>query len=162
MLGREGVGPCAAVGLPWGGRPGSARGVSFPARVIVAVSLRASLIVVGESEVMTPERQALLIGEAWDRTPHDPELSTRFVVLGKDGRTVRRFPLGAHAPDLSSADVDHIHKLWVEAVKAVGPDIHHRDIVSAALDALEEDLASDRRNLVIDRLRQHASPAIRA
>ena len=42
MLGREGVGSWAAVGLSWGGRPGSAHGVSFPARVIVAVSLRAS------------------------------------------------------------------------------------------------------------------------
>jgi len=129
----------------------------FDALAQSAVSLRASLIVVGESEVMTPERQALLIGEAWDRTPHDADLSTRFAVLGRDGRTVMRFPLGAHAPDLSSADVAHIHKLWVEAVKAVGPDIHHRDIVSAALDALEEDLASDRRSLALDRIRQHVT-----
>src|SRR5699024_5447069 len=30
MLGREGVGPWAAVGLLWSGRPGSAHGVFFP------------------------------------------------------------------------------------------------------------------------------------
>jgi hypothetical protein len=132
----------------------------FDALAQSAVSLRASLIVVGESEIMKPERQAMLIGEAWDRTPHDPNLSTRFAVLGKDGRTVMRFPLGAHAPDLSSADVDHIHRLWVEAVKAVGPDIHHRDIVSAALDALEEDLGSDQRTRTLERLRRHVTRGV--
>ncbi len=103
---------------------------------------------------MTPERQALLIGEAWDRTPHDLELATRFVVLCKDG-SVKRFSLGAHTPDLSSADVERIHKLWVEAVKVVGPEIHHRDIVTAALAALEHDLHSDRRQEAVDRLRSH-------
>jgi hypothetical protein len=118
------------------------------------VQLRSGLIVVGESEVMTPERQALLVGEAWDRTPHDLDLSTRFVVLCKDG-SVRRFSLGAHTPDLSSADIERIHQLWVEAVKAVGPEIHHRDIVTVALSALEFDLRSERRQEAIERLRSH-------
>jgi amino acid transporter len=124
----------------------------FDALAQSAVSLRSGLIVVGESEVMTPERQALLLGEAWDRTPHDLELSTRFVVLGKDGH-VRRFSLGAHTPDLSSADVDRIHRLWVEAVKSVGPDIHHRDVVTVALETLEHDLLGNRRDEVVERLR---------
>jgi hypothetical protein len=111
------------------------------------------MIVVGESEVMTPERQALLVGEAWDRTPHALDLSTRFVVLCKDGR-VLRFSLGAHAPELSSADLDHIHRLWVEAVKVIGPDVHHRDVVTAALSGLEEELAGDRREHALALLRQ--------
>ena len=55
-------------------------------------------------------------------------------MLCKDG-SVKRFSLGAHTPDLSSADVERIHKLWVDAVKAVRPEIHHRDIVTAALSA---------------------------
>jgi amino acid transporter len=130
----------------------------FDALAQSAVQLRSGLIVVGESEVMTPERQALLVGEAWDRTPHDAELSTRFVVLCKDGR-VKRFSLGAHTPDLSSADIDRIHRLWVEAVTAVGPDIHHRDVVTAALSALEDDLHGDRRGVAIERLRSHSSAA---
>jgi amino acid transporter len=124
----------------------------FDALAQSAVQLRSGLIVVGESEIMTPERQALLLGEAWDRTPHDLELATRFVVLCKDGH-VKRFSLGAHTPELSNADIDRIHRVWVEAVKAVGPDIHHRDVVTAALAALEEDLHSSRREEVVERLR---------
>ena len=129
----------------------------FDALAQSAVQLRTGLIVVGESEVMHPDQQAHLLGEAWDRTPHDLELTTRFVVLCKDGR-VRRFSLGAHAPDLSSSDIERIHDLWVQAVRIVGPTIHHRDIVTAALGTLEEDLRNDRqRDTVIDRLRRAAS-----
>ncbi|MEQ1730625.1 MAG: APC family permease, partial [Vicinamibacterales bacterium] len=124
----------------------------FDALAQSAVQLRAGVIVVGESEVMTPERQAMLIGEAWDRAPHDMELATRFVVLCKDG-SVKRFSLGAHTPELSSADIERIHALWVEAVKVVGPEIHHRDIVTAALAAFEHDIRGERRQAVIDRLR---------
>jgi amino acid transporter len=129
----------------------------FDALAQSAVQLRSGLMVVGESEVMTPERQALLLGEAWDRTPHDLELSTRFVVLRKDGG-VQRFSLGAHVPDLSNADVDRIHHLWVAAVKELGPDIHHRDIVTAALAGLEEDLqSSDRKDRAVERLQRQLS-----
>src|SRR5439155_19287657 len=128
----------------------------FDALAQAAVQLRAGLIVVGESEVMTPARQAHLLGEAWDRTPHDLTLTTRLVVLRKDGG-VQRFSLGAHLPELSSGDIDHIHQLWVTAVKELGPDIHHRDIVAAALGALEDELAStERKAAAVDRLRQLA------
>jgi amino acid transporter len=123
----------------------------FDALAQSAMQLKSSLIVVGESEIMTPERQALLVGEAWDRTPHVAELSTRFIVLCKNG-AVRRFSLGAHTPDLSSEDIERIHKLWVEAVKVVGPEIHHRDIVTAALAGMEEEFAGPHRGRVVDRL----------
>ncbi len=61
-----------------------------------------------------------------------------------DGRA-QRFTLGAHAPDLSPDDVERIHRLWLEAVKAVGPDVHHRDIVTAALGSLEDEMGGARR-----------------
>ena len=60
---------------------------------------------------------------------------------------------------MSTADVERIHKIWVEAVKAVGPDIHHRDVVTAALAALEYDLNSDRRQEAIERLRSRIPPS---
>ena len=125
----------------------------FDALAQSAVQLQSGLIVVGESEIMTSERQALLLGEAWDRTPHDLELGTRFVVLCKDGH-VKRFSLGAHTPELSNADIDRIHRLWVEAVDAVGPEVHHRDIVTVALSALEDELHGERREQAVERLRQ--------
>ena len=129
----------------------------FDALAQSAVQLRSNLIVVGESEVMTPERQAILVGEAWDRTPHDLALSTRFVVLCKDG-SVKRFSLGAHTPEISAGDIDRIHRIWVEAVKVVGPEIHHRDVVTAALSAFERDLESERRQEAIEGLRSHITP----
>ncbi|PYR37590.1 MAG: APC family permease [Acidobacteria bacterium] len=126
----------------------------FDALAQAAVQLRAGLIVVGESEVMTPARQAHLLGEAWDRTPQDLTLTTRLVVLRNDGG-VQRFSLGAHLPELSSGDIDHIHQLWVTAVKELGPDIHHRDIIRAALDGLDEDLQGDAsKGRAVERLRR--------
>lgn len=125
----------------------------FDALAQSAVQLRSGLIVVGESEIMTPEQQAHQLGEAWDRAPHDLDLSTRFLVLCKDGR-VKRFSLGAHLPELSNDDIDRIHRLWVEAVGAVGPAIHHRDVVRAALATLEEELHNDQRDNAVERLRR--------
>jgi amino acid transporter len=129
----------------------------FDALAQSAVQLRSGLVVIGESEIMPPEQQAHLLGDAWDRTPHDLELSTRLVVLRKDGG-VQRFSLGAHLPDISNADIDHIHRIWVEAVKAVGPGVRHRDVVTAALNQLDRDLHGDRRAAAIDQLRQHITP----
>ena len=131
----------------------------FDALAQAAIQLESGLIVVGESEIMPPEQQAHLLGEAWDRTPHDRTLTTRFVVLRTDGKSVLRFSLGAHVPDLSPEDVERIHLLWVDAVKAVGPNIHHRDVVSAALGSLEEELAStSRRSHAVERLSRRIDP----
>jgi amino acid transporter len=118
-----------------------------------AVQLRSSQIVVGESAVMSPVEQAHEMGEAWDRTAHDQGLITQLVVLVNDGRA-QRFSMGAHAPDLSPADVERIHRLWVDAVKVLGPDVHHRDVVTVALKGLEEDMSNGRRAQTIARFRQ--------
>lgn len=127
----------------------------FDALAQSAVQLRAGLVVVGESGVMTPERQALLLGEAWDRAPRDLSVSIQCVVLCRDG-SVRRFSLGAHPPDLSPADVEQIHRLWAEAVTLVGPAVHHRDVVSAALAIFDDELHGERRQHAIQQLRRHA------
>ncbi len=116
----------------------------FDALVQSAIQLRSSLIVVGESEVMTPERQSHLLGEAWDRTPHDLELSTTLVVRCKN-QDVKRFAVGAHMPSLTSADIERIHHIWVTLMKAGEREVHHRDVVARALDALERELAEGRK-----------------
>jgi amino acid transporter len=130
----------------------------FDAVAQTAARLKVGEIVVGESAKMPATEQARLVGQAWDRTPHDRALATRLVVQTADGRQ-QRFSLGAHVPDLSASDVERIHLLWVEAVKAVGPGIHHRDIVSAALDGLEHDMTGARREETIGRLRGHVEGA---
>jgi hypothetical protein len=93
--------------------------------------------------VISAEDQAHQMGDAWDRTPHERELVTQFVIHSGDDR-VQRFSLGAHPPNLTAEDVERIHKLWGEAVKTLGPNVHHRDVVVAALDSLEGEFHSNR------------------
>ena len=114
----------------------------FDAVAQTAVRLQASLIVVGESAKMDAEEQAHHLGDAWERTAHDSALATDLVVLSADNH-IRRFSLGAHAPQLSAEDVARIHNIWLDAVKHAGPDVHHRDVVIAALASFEDELARD-------------------
>ncbi len=114
----------------------------FDAVAQTAVRLRASEIVVGESAKMAAADQAHYLGEAWERTPGARDVGTTLVVLGAS-RQVWRFTLGAHAPELTAADIERIHALWLEAVKHAGPGIHHRDIVAASLDAFQDELRRD-------------------
>jgi len=127
----------------------------FDAIVRTAVRLKASEIVLGGSAKMSADAQALEIGEVWDRVPHDRALATELAIHSPDG-SVRTFSLGAHAPSLSPQDIEQIHLLWVEAVKEVGPAVHHRDVVAAALGSLKDELASERHDLAVARLRQQA------
>ena len=124
----------------------------FDAVAQTAVILKASEIVVGVSAVISASDQAHQMGDAWDRTPHERELTTQFVIHHADGK-VEKFPLGAHPPHLSPEDIERIHRLWVTAVGVVGPQVHHRDIVVAALDSLESELQSNRDH-VVERLRK--------
>jgi amino acid transporter len=124
----------------------------FDAVAQTAVILKASEIVVGESAVISPDVQAHQMGNAWDRTPHERELTTQFVIHFADGH-VQKFSLGAHPPALTPEDVERIHALWVTAVKAVGSNVHHRDIVVAALDSFEAELHASRER-VVERLRR--------
>jgi hypothetical protein len=127
----------------------------FDAVAQTVVRLKSSEIIVGESATMLADEQAHLLGDAWDRTPKDSSISARLIVLSPDGG-VHRFSLGAHAPDLPPQEIERIHLLWVEATKELGPSIHHRDVVSAAVDALEEEL-HHRRATALERLKRRRS-----
>jgi amino acid transporter len=128
---------------------------AFEAIAQTAVRLQAREVAMGESAKMSAEDQALRLGNAWDRVSRSPSLTTSLRVYLADGRA-RRFSLGAHAPDLSAEDVERIHELWLEAVRIVGPNIHHRDIVGAALAGLHDELAGARPEAAIARLRERS------
>ena len=85
--------------------------------------------------------------------PHDRGLVTQLTVSEPDG-SVKHFSLGAHAPNLSPQDVERIHLLWVEAVKIVGPQVHHRDVVAAALGSLQDELHGEHRDVAVGRLQE--------
>jgi len=130
----------------------------FDAVARTAVRLQAREIVLGESAKMSAEDQALRLGEIWDRVPRDRALVTELSVYVADGAE-KRFSLGAHAPALSPEDIEQIHRIWAEAIRAVGPGVHHRDIVAAALDSFQEELAANRVRAV-GRLRRQAGGAV--
>jgi hypothetical protein len=111
----------------------------FDALARTAVRLQAGEIVLGGSARMSADAQALQFGHVWDRVPHDRSLVTELVVYAPN-EAVKRFALGAHAPDLSPQDIERIHLLWLAAVRVVGPKVHHRDIVTAALGSLKDEL----------------------
>ena len=96
---------------------------------------KASEIVVGESAKMLGRRPgASRSGEAWDRTPHDRDLTTRIVVYAPDGRGARVLARRAR-PELSSEGRRADSPAVGRRREGGRPrQVHHRDIVAAALE----------------------------
>ena len=88
--------------------------------------LRSSEIHVGESTTLPADGQARLLGEAWERLELEQALDVRLVIHHPSGRA-DVFYLGVHAPALSSRDLNQIHRLWLDAAKAVGSHVHHHE-----------------------------------
>jgi amino acid transporter len=125
----------------------------FQAIALTAAQLRSSDIIAGHSSVMTPEQQAKLLGEAWERLPNKQQERIRFRVIGP-GEEIRDFYLGAHAPELSDDEINFIHQLWLDVAREKGlENIRHRQIVIAALVRLADELHQEGRSQVLDFLR---------
>jgi magnesium transporter len=126
--------------------------------VSTAVRLRSSDVFVGESSTLSAADQARLLGEAWERTDKPEALDVRLVIYHRSGRA-DTYHLGAHPPSLTSRDLDLIHRLWLDAVKSVGPHVHHHDVVRAALKQMEQQLNGPHRDEAIAAISQEARPA---
>ena len=121
----------------------------FQAIVMTAAQLGSADIIAGRSSVLTPENQAKLLGEAWERLSNKPQQRVRFHVIGPNDE-IQNFYLGAHAPDLSDEEIDFIHKLWLDVSHEKGLDnVRHKHIVIAALVHLADELHSDQRARVL-------------
>ena len=107
----------------------------------------------GESANVPGREQARLVGEAWDKIPGTRSRHVRLVVYNADGRR-ESFYLGVHAPELSEADLALIHELWLDAYRCIGPQVHHRDIVAAALRELAGALSTEQRQAILSRLQE--------
>ena len=102
---------------------------------------------------MSPEEQAMRLGEAWEALPHKPKHQVCFRVVNSDG-TTNDFYLGAHAPHLAEDDIDVIHKLWLDVShEKGGEDAHHKEIVTVALTRLGEALKGTERRRVLEQIR---------
>ena len=85
-------------------------------------------------------------------------LDVRLVIYHRSGRA-DTYHLGAHPPSLTSGDLDLIHRVWLDAVKAVGPHVHHHDVVRAALTQMEQQLTGPERDEAVAAIRDVARPA---
>ena len=48
--------------------------------------------------------------------------------------------------------MDLIHRLWLDAIERYGLDVHHRDVVRAALEEMERDLGGADRERALARI----------
>ena len=141
----------------------SVRLVIVPARdvtdaiVSTVIRLQASEVYVGESATISGDEQARLLGEAWERAG-TPDLQVRLAVFHRSGRS-DIYHLGPHAPELGVRDYDLIHRIWRDAVKGVGPHLHHHDVVRAALTTMAEQLNGPHRDEALQAIRAVARPA---
>jgi amino acid transporter len=122
-----------------------------------AVSLQSSDIVVGESATLAGAQMAHRLGEAWDRIEKSRQVRSRLVMYKLTGE-METFLLGPHAPPLSPEDLELIHRLWLDAVNRYGLDVHHRDVVRAALEQMERDLAGPGRERALTRIAGQLKP----
>jgi len=120
--------------------------------------LRSSAVYVGESATLSAGTQARLLGDAWERIEKPDDLDVRLVIYHRSGRT-DTYQLGAHLPSLTPADLDLIHRVWRTASHALGPHVHHHDVVRAALTHMEQQLNGPTRDEVLARIRETARPA---
>jgi len=128
----------------------------FDAVAQVAAQLESAEVAIGASAKLSAREQARLLGEAWERSPGHRGRRLELVVYGDDGRR-ELFHMGAHAPDLSPEDVEAIHRLWVDATRAVGPQVAHRDVVVAALHELGRRLSGADRDQALSTIRKVAN-----
>ncbi len=130
----------------------------FDAVVATVLRLRSSDVYVGESSTLSAEEQSRLLGDAWERAAKLEPVDVRLVIYHRSGRA-DSYHLGAHPPSLTPGDLDLIHRVWLDAVKAVGPHVHHHDVVRAALTHMEEQLNGPQRDEALANIRHVARPA---
>ncbi len=126
----------------------------FVAMVQTAQNLKASRLVTGVSRSMASDELARRIGLAWEKLP-EPRQAFSLEIIAPD-RPPAYVNLGPHPPRLWPEDVDRLHGIWLRLTskEGFGSNLHHRDVVGAALRCLEKDLDSERRAVVLDEIRK--------
>src|SRR6266496_3720581 len=122
----------------------------FDAIVATAQRLESSRIVCGLSNKLSPDEQAKLTGDAWERLP-EPRPRIIMEIRMPNG-VAREYSLGPHLPRLRHQDLDLLHRLWLEVTTdSRFAGAHHYHIVAVALEELDRELHSADREKVLDR-----------
>ncbi len=126
----------------------------FVAMVQTAQNLKASRLVTGVSRSMASDELARRIGLAWEKLP-EPRQPFSLEIIAPD-RPSTYVNLGPHPPRLWPEDVDRLHDIWLRLTskEGFGSNLHHRDVVGAALRRLEKELDSGNRQEVLDEIRR--------
>ena len=65
-------------------------------------------------------------------------------------------------PDLAPEDIELIHRIWLEITeKAPEGEFHHRDVVSLALNRLNQEFKGAAGPQILDELRKSSKKAVR-
>src|SRR6516164_2103766 len=125
----------------------------FEAIMATAQRLGSTLMVCGLSNKLTPEEQAKLTGDAWERLP-DPKPRMKMEVFAPDGRKWE-YTLGPHAPRFRPQDLKLMHDIWLELTRDPKFNhLHHYHVVSVALHELNARLHGPARNAAISELEE--------
>jgi amino acid transporter len=119
--------------------------------LFTAQQLDSSRIVTNAAPALPPEEQARQIGLAWERLP-EPRRGMTLEIVPPNAENPMLFSLGPHPPRLWPSDIVLVHRLWQELSDrpGVGSRLHHRDVVSVALQRLDEQLHSQERGEIYD------------
>jgi amino acid transporter len=119
-----------------------------------AQSLRSSSIVLGLSPSRPVTDEARVAGLAWERLPN-PKPQLTLEIYSPNGQE-HVFYLGPHAPHLTLKEIELLHNIWLELSNEVAPaELHHHDVIHFALDELLGEIRNEKRDEVLERLRQH-------
>ncbi len=119
----------------------------FSALVQTANLLESSTVVAGLSSKMTADEQSFRMGQAWEAAP-EPKRQFIFQVVYPDHR-VESFRIGPHTPTMKSEDVQLVHRMWLNMRREpLMEDLHHSDIVTAALTRLARDYGRDKNDVL--------------
>lgn len=123
----------------------------YQSLLFAAQQLDSSRIVTNAAPHLPPEEQARQVGQAWEELP-EPRRGMTLEIVPPNGEKPLLFALGPHPPRLWPNDIVLVHKLWQELSERpdLGSRLHHRDVVSVALQRLDEQLHSDDRGDVLN------------
>jgi amino acid transporter len=122
--------------------------------LLSAQSLQSSSIVLGSSNIMGVNEEALAAGLAWEKLP-DPKPNLSLEIHTPDGLE-EIFYLGPHAPHLTKKEIDLLHTLWLRFSTQLAPEeVHHHDIIHFALNELNDEIAQGEEPELLGRLKDH-------
>ena len=117
----------------------------FEGIVVTAAHLQAAKVVSGLSNKLTADEQAKYTGDAWEQLP-EPRPRLTMEIVAPDG-TIHTYALGPHEPRLRPEDIELLHKMWLELTRDPHyAALHHYDVLALALEELQRELKSGRRN----------------